>query len=440
MVTYNAERHTEAALNRYGESWTMDPLSLLLKSLFTLIKMEREIHLNPAPTEPPTNTKDAGKSTDHDKSNIPPVSPNMNKNLGLGKTDSMSTLNRTKKSELAESSKALSGSLAALSKGTKKAGDISDQEGSDSEETGRLSSSKDDGGLNKSLSRSQALLSSLETLSAGRKRQEHNLMQEKMRKEAQRLAREAIIKQSLEDMEKQKVEQKSRVDANRKEATMSKAKYVSVLAKPTDIANKWRTWAIGYRNRLVDEIPIAQRTGKSSLETEDMLRSKRMKLVNPRYILRGWIVRDMINKAEGNDIVFEKARSVTGSQELVQVKGASTLKLNSTPTSSTTDLKSLSSKNTGTQASNLGLSSPSKTNVSQLSAGVHSASKTKINLNTPSAAKSSSLNLAAVTNAASTTNLQSTKGNTTNSNAADVKSQPASKSIMNFYSAYQCKA
>ncbi|KNC97810.1 uncharacterized protein SPPG_06805 [Spizellomyces punctatus DAOM BR117] len=67
-----------------------------------------------------------------------------------------------------------------------------------------------------------------------------------------------------------------------------------------EIATRWKDWATNYRSRLLSDAPKATpMTGKPlSADLEDIHRMNRMKKANPRYVLRGWIAEEVIDKVQ----------------------------------------------------------------------------------------------------------------------------------------------
>jgi hypothetical protein len=66
------------------------------------------------------------------------------------------------------------------------------------------------------------------------------------------------------------------------------------LPSDSEIKFRWQRWARQYRARILLEQAAAR--SQSGLEMEDLSRCKRMKKVNPKFVLRNWILDDIVNE------------------------------------------------------------------------------------------------------------------------------------------------
>ncbi|KAJ3117942.1 hypothetical protein HDU96_004846 [Phlyctochytrium bullatum] len=68
------------------------------------------------------------------------------------------------------------------------------------------------------------------------------------------------------------------------------------LPSEREIRFRWQKWAKSYRSRLLLEHAASK--SHDSMETEDQNRSQRMKRTNPRFMLRNWILQDIVEALE----------------------------------------------------------------------------------------------------------------------------------------------
>lgn len=59
----------------------------------------------------------------------------------------------------------------------------------------------------------------------------------------------------------------------------------------------WKNWANFYRARLISQLPVNRKTPEAMIE-EDTLRQKKLKLINPKFSLRSWIVHESLGEVE----------------------------------------------------------------------------------------------------------------------------------------------
>ena len=69
------------------------------------------------------------------------------------------------------------------------------------------------------------------------------------------------------------------------------------LPKEDELRYRWQRWSKSYRSRLLLEHAASK--GYSGIGLEDRSRSKRMKKVNPKFILRNWITMEVVNELVG---------------------------------------------------------------------------------------------------------------------------------------------
>lgn len=65
-----------------------------------------------------------------------------------------------------------------------------------------------------------------------------------------------------------------------------------------ETAKTWKCWAHMYRARLVSQ--LGEKSSPDALQEEDGTRERRLKTINPKYCLRGCIIRNMIKEIEKN--------------------------------------------------------------------------------------------------------------------------------------------
>lgn len=63
------------------------------------------------------------------------------------------------------------------------------------------------------------------------------------------------------------------------------------------VASSWKIWSHMYRSRILNQYPSEKRTPEYILE-EDIKRQTQLKTVNPKYILRGYILQDHVKQIE----------------------------------------------------------------------------------------------------------------------------------------------
>ncbi|KAJ3254556.1 hypothetical protein HK103_007110 [Boothiomyces macroporosus] len=92
---------------------------------------------------------------------------------------------------------------------------------------------------------------------------------------------------------------------------------VEPLPLPTldEVASQWKYWAHMYRTRLISQLPNERKSGQALIE-EDQIRQRKLKTVNPRYIMRGYMLRDMMNSVNKimPPFVFNRRASVQSKQ------------------------------------------------------------------------------------------------------------------------------
>nr|KAJ3418717.1 hypothetical protein HK105_007941 [Polyrhizophydium stewartii] len=82
------------------------------------------------------------------------------------------------------------------------------------------------------------------------------------------------------------------------------------LPSLSEVATTWKFWAHVYRSRLLNELPMTKRSPQGGLDVEEVLRMNRMRHINPRYTLRGWVLRDAVKAAETAQMpLVEEARA-----------------------------------------------------------------------------------------------------------------------------------
>ncbi|KAJ8324806.1 hypothetical protein O5D80_007034 [Batrachochytrium dendrobatidis] len=70
-----------------------------------------------------------------------------------------------------------------------------------------------------------------------------------------------------------------------------------------EISADWKLWALVYRSRLMNEmatenLPSSVETAIDRVEAMDAFRMNKMKHINPKYTLRGWVLDEVVSKAE----------------------------------------------------------------------------------------------------------------------------------------------
>ncbi|KAJ3316234.1 hypothetical protein HDU76_001955 [Blyttiomyces sp. JEL0837] len=73
------------------------------------------------------------------------------------------------------------------------------------------------------------------------------------------------------------------------------------LPSEQEVRFRWQRWAKQYRSRLLLEQAASK--SQSHMELEDQRRQQRMRKVNPRFSLRGWILEDLIERVSAHEEV-----------------------------------------------------------------------------------------------------------------------------------------
>ncbi|KAJ2994232.1 hypothetical protein HDV02_001734 [Globomyces sp. JEL0801] len=92
------------------------------------------------------------------------------------------------------------------------------------------------------------------------------------------------------------------------------------LPSVDEVANSWKFWAHMYKSRLLNQIPVDKRTPETILE-EDVRRQKRMKALNPKYALRGWILKEKLKEVSDQlAVVPDPSRKIVQHSKTQKVK------------------------------------------------------------------------------------------------------------------------